>query len=96
MVRTTADLIQEFTCVSGFTASDEITLVFPAPATEEEIAQGKSTVIPFNGRVMKTATLAAGYCSARFNFHLQAQPIYDTDSPLVCFSPFFTCICNLN
>lgn len=90
MVRTTADLIQEFSCVSGFTASDEITLIFPAPATEEEIAQGKSAVIPWNGRVMKTATLAAGYCSTRFNFHLQAQPIYETDTPLVCYNLYFT------
>jgi tRNA(His) guanylyltransferase len=72
MIATTTDLMDAYHCVTGYTQSDEITLVFPAIhpkdslQVEEEIV---NKVIFFNGRTMKIASLIAGYCTARFNFH---------------------------
>ncbi|KAJ7364236.1 tRNAHis guanylyltransferase-domain-containing protein [Mycena albidolilacea] len=61
MAQTAADLLEYFPAASlAYTQSDEITLVFPATATGR----------PFNGRVGKLASLAAGYASTRFNHHL--------------------------
>ena len=89
MVMTTADLVTYFGASTGFTQSDEITLVFPAPVSTEDIEEEKNhpgnppKSAPFNGRMQKITSLAAGYCSIRFNYHLQNQPILDTDSDLV-------------
>ncbi|KAF7336777.1 Thg1 domain-containing protein [Mycena venus] len=61
MAQTAADLLQYFPAASlAYTQSDEITLVFPATESAR----------PFNGRVGKLASLAAGYASTRFNHHL--------------------------
>ncbi|KAJ7261790.1 tRNAHis guanylyltransferase-domain-containing protein [Mycena haematopus] len=61
MAHTAADLLAHFPAASvAYTQSDEITLVFPATGTPR----------PFNGRVGKLASLAAGYASTRFNHHL--------------------------
>ena len=94
MALATADLVNYFNCPTGFTQSDEITLVFPAAVTSEDIEleenetnrQPKS--MPYNGRLQKITSLAAGYCSARFNFHLQAQGVSDEDSDNVIFIYF--------
>ena len=59
MVKTTGDLVTKFNCPTGFTCSDEITLIFPAG------------IHSYNGRVQKLASVLAGYASARFNHHLQ-------------------------
>ncbi|PRP79675.1 hypothetical protein PROFUN_12573 [Planoprotostelium fungivorum] len=64
MIATAGDLVQYFSARSAFVASDEISLVFAA------IVDQKETNAIFNGRVVKVSTLAAGYCSARFNHHL--------------------------
>ncbi|KAF8206219.1 tRNAHis guanylyltransferase-domain-containing protein [Mycena galopus ATCC 62051] len=65
MAQTAADLLEHFPAASlAYTQSDEITLVFPATATAR----------PFNGRVGKLASLAAGYASTRFNHHLAKAP----------------------
>merc|ERR1719238_1320300 len=37
MVKATADLVTYFSCTTGFTQSDEITLVFPAAVTTEDL-----------------------------------------------------------
>ncbi|KAF7374724.1 Thg1 domain-containing protein [Mycena sanguinolenta] len=61
MVQTAADLLEQFPAASlAYTQSDEITLVFPATAAAR----------PFNGRIGKLTSLAAGYASTRFNHHL--------------------------
>lgn len=89
MINATADLVSYFNCTSGFTQSDEITLVFPAPVTQEDLEQEQKNPnkpkksAPFNGRIQKLASLAAGYCSVRFNYHLQNQPIIESDHPQV-------------
>ncbi|KAF9700089.1 hypothetical protein EKO04_001256 [Ascochyta lentis] len=61
MIATCTDLLAYFpTATVVYTQSDEITLVFPAGV------QG------FNERVQKLSSLAASYCSVRFNAHLAA------------------------
>ena len=57
MVNTTYDLLKEFKCNTGYTHSDEITLIFD-----------KGDHIR-NGNVTEIITLISGYCSVRFNYH---------------------------
>lgn len=68
MLHTTADLLRAFQPASAFTESDEISLVFGPPA------EGDVTRMPHMGNVAKILSILAGYCSARFNFHLSHQP----------------------
>jgi tRNA(His) guanylyltransferase len=71
MIKTTTDLINEFTAVTGYTHSDEITIIFKSTSTKEDFDSGlnKATHI-FDGRVIKLLTCMSGYCSVRFNYHL--------------------------
>lgn len=58
MAKTTEDMLQKFYfATTGYTHSDEITLIFPNGKTE-------------NGRMQKILTKMAGYCSARFNANI--------------------------
>jgi tRNA(His) guanylyltransferase len=59
MISTCSDLLKYFPQATvAYTQSDEITLVFPAG------------VQSFNERIQKLSSLAASYCSVRFNSHL--------------------------
>lgn len=59
MIAVSTDLLKYFPAATvAYTQSDEITLVFPAG------------VQSFNERVQKLSSLAASYCSVRFNAHL--------------------------
>jgi tRNA(His) guanylyltransferase len=71
MILTTMDLITEFTAITGYTHSDEITIIFNAVSTKDDCEKGlnKATHL-FDGRVVKLLTCMAGYCSVRFNYHL--------------------------
>lgn len=61
MMSTCSDLLKYFPRATvAYTQSDEITLVFPGG------------VQSFNDRAQKLASLAASYCSVRFNAHLTA------------------------
>ncbi|KAJ4381853.1 hypothetical protein N0V86_003219 [Didymella sp. IMI 355093] len=61
MIATSTDLLKYFPAATvAYTQSDEITLVFPTGV------QG------FNDRIQKLSSLAASYCSVRFNAHLVA------------------------
>jgi len=65
--------------IKPYTESDEITLIFPnIPAENQE-----KTTIAFNGKVQKIATLASGYCSVRFAYHLSQQKFEDNEKRLV-------------
>jgi tRNA(His) guanylyltransferase len=67
MFLTTYDLLTEFTAATGYTQSDEITLVFvPKPNADT----GEYPILPFNGKIQKLVSLTAGFASVRFNFHL--------------------------
>jgi tRNA(His) 5'-end guanylyltransferase len=76
MMHTTADLMKYFNPVAAYTESDEISLIFDAADNQDPSDPNfKETVdyqqrLLFRGRVMNIVTLAAGYCSVRFNYHL--------------------------
>lgn len=75
MVLTTKDLLNEFSAITGYTHSDEITIIFQKMLSEEEEAALKKEnkevpVHVFDGRVVKILTTMSAYCSVRFNFHL--------------------------
>lgn len=59
MVQTTIKLVEMFHAYTGYTQSDEITLVFPPREGESEIF--------FSGRVQKIVSILAGTVSAYFN-----------------------------
>lgn len=71
MINTTNDLVKKFNPTTGYTHSDEISLIFPPVCTKEEYdnKENKSTHL-FNGRVMKLCSILAGYCSSRFNWYV--------------------------
>ena len=69
MILTMNDCIDKFHAVTGYTHSDEITLIFP----QAKLLPGSSTERQthfFSGRVCKILTLVASYISVRFNYHL--------------------------
>jgi tRNA(His) 5'-end guanylyltransferase len=67
IVRTMTDTLNHFNAVTGYTQSDEITLIFtPTYNSKTE----KFNELPFNGRVIKITSLIAAYASVKFNFHL--------------------------
>eukprot|EP01050_Picozoa_sp_SAG11_P031450 SAG11_NODE_9775_length_881_cov_1.590793_1_plen_236_part_10 len=61
-------LIEKFTAVCAYTQSDEMTVLIP-PA---RVVRGQQQPHPYNGRLQKLATLAAGHVTALFNFRLAA------------------------
>ncbi|OTA86388.1 glycoside hydrolase family 55 protein [Hypoxylon sp. CO27-5] len=69
MIATCSDLLLNFfpRASVAYTQSDEITLVFP-----------EGGIQLFNERVQKLASLAASYCSVRFNAHLAAALASDS------------------
>ena len=70
MINTMNDLVNEFRAVTGYTQSDEISLIF-VPIVDSKTGEYRN--LPFNGRVIKLTSLMAGYASARFNYHLQQE-----------------------
>lgn len=83
MVLTTGDLVQRFHAQSGYTQSDEITLIWDAAVKEQseendgenerktgKKEREKNRVHLFGGRATKIASVLSGYCSTRFNYHL--------------------------
>lgn len=59
MVATASDLLMHFSeATLAYTQSDEITLTFPDGLKD------------FRGRVQKIVSIAAGFASTRFNYHL--------------------------
>lgn len=81
---TTLDLVKQFEAQTGYTHSDEITLIFNSKSSEDEYLeylekQSKNLLtkddkdLPihmFNGRIQKILSLVSSYCSVRFNYHL--------------------------
>lgn len=65
MVATMNDLVEKYSAVTGYTHSDEITLIFPA-CTEKQVHL-------YSGRIMKLTSILASYAATRFLFHLRTQ-----------------------
>lgn len=82
MHKTTADLLEEFTCPFGYTQSDEITLVFPPLEKDTSLPEYKIPSNTANGKIQKLASLAAGYCTARFQVHMRAQAFTPQEAKL--------------
>lgn len=77
MCMTLQDLVEEFEAQTGYTHSDEITLIFNAKCSEleelEYLESKNNKELPihmFRGRVQKILSLISSYCSVRFNYHL--------------------------
>jgi tRNA(His) guanylyltransferase len=87
-------LVKQFDAQTGYTHSDEITLIFNSKCREDEYLEylekqsknlltkdDKSLPIHmFNGRIQKILSLVSSYCSVRFNYHLVKliEPIKET------------------
>lgn len=76
---TTMDLISHFGAVTGYTQSDEITLIFiPNYKVKEKIKNGESGVKITNnqifaGRTQKIASLLSAFTTMTFNKHLKKE-----------------------
>lgn len=66
MILTTHDLVHEFSASSGYTHSDEITLVFSPCTTDRSTHQ-------FDGKVSKLLTTISSFATARFIFYLDGE-----------------------
>eukprot|EP01125_Pyxidicula_operculata_P010704 TRINITY_DN3525_c0_g1_i3.p1 TRINITY_DN3525_c0_g1~~TRINITY_DN3525_c0_g1_i3.p1 ORF type:complete len:249 (+),score=67.69 TRINITY_DN3525_c0_g1_i3:372-1118(+) len=73
---TLEDLVERFRPATGFTCSDEITLVYPL--WKDEKTGQMRTNMDHDGKVQKMATLTAGYASVCFYKHIREQ-IYEDD-----------------
>jgi tRNA(His) guanylyltransferase len=67
MLNTCSDLVVKFQAATGYTQSDEITLIFKF---EQD---GKENGNLYKGRIVKLATIASSYAAARFNYHMMKQ-----------------------
>lgn len=81
MVNTMNDMVKKFNAKTGYTHSDEISLVFPSlyrSLEECEKAGPRGKKHMHGGRTCKLVSLMAAYCSVRFNHHwaalLQVEP----------------------
>lgn len=77
MVNTMIDATTKFQAATGYTHSDEITLIFqPLVSSEEEwnkIPSDRRPTRAYSGRVFKLLTLLSGYVSTRFNVHIAKE-----------------------
>lgn len=93
MCKTMIDLVKEFDVQTGYTHSDEITLIFDSKCSKLEYNniladdEGKTHIKNhmFNGRIQKILTLISSFCSVRFNYHLDKliEPIADNYDELL-------------
>lgn len=74
MVLTMNDMVIKFSARTGYTHSDEITLIYPA-CEENQIHL-------YAGRVEKICSIMASYCTLRFNYHIaqSVKEINDNDA----------------
>ncbi|AAV50531.1 putative tRNA(His) guanylyltransferase [Acanthamoeba castellanii mimivirus] len=70
MVMTTIDTINKFGARTGFTQSDEITLIFDK-AIPDDFKKHITYNHLFNGRVSKLLSIVSSYVSVRFNHHFR-------------------------
>lgn len=82
MELTTIDLVEEFQAVTGYTQSDEITLVLPSfkdvtvddrKSTKHKLHKlvKKDWNHAYSGRIQKMVSLIAGFTTMKFNKHLE-------------------------
>lgn len=72
MIWTMNDMITKFNARTGYTHSDEITIIFSSVCTKEEFEKGENkSTHEYNGRIMKLCSIFASYCVNRFSYHLR-------------------------
>ena len=83
MIKVMNEMVKEFCATTGYTHSDEITLIFPAVCTAEEFEKNlnKSAHL-FDGRVNKLISVTASYCSVRFNANMRALMSIESNKDL--------------
>ena len=71
MILTTNDLVEKFHAQTGYTHSDEITVIFKAACSKEDWDGNtpEKREHSRSGRVTKLLTLMASYTAVRFNYH---------------------------
>ena len=69
MVQTTNDLVAKFGAVTGYTQSDEITLIFIPQFHDKDDEIINNQV--FGGRIQKMVSLIAAFTTMKFNKHLE-------------------------
>ena len=79
--------MQKFSCATGYTSSDEISLIFnaanhPVEHDQDRKQNAVDKVHPYNGRMQKLASVTAGVASARFNYHLNNPQNQWQDAPI--------------
>jgi len=80
MIQTMNDMMENFHAVTGYTQSDEITLIFAPACTREEFDNKTNKSVHIrNGRVMKICSVTASFCANRFTYNLFKfiEPIKD-------------------
>lgn len=94
MEKTTKDLVERFNAVTGYTGSDEITLVIPMSYTEKQVnslidCDGFELYKPvvtnqqiFTGRTQKIASLISSYTTMMFTKHFN-QSIVDFENMFI-------------
>jgi len=70
MVKTMNDMVSHFTARTGYTHSDEITLIFAKACGTDELDDPKHSVHMYNGRTHKICSIVSSFCAVRFNYHL--------------------------
>ena len=71
-IRTSADLLQRFSPLTVYYASDEISLVFDAcPQLDDSQKHPREHM--YSGRVQKLASVLASYTAAKFNQHMNEE-----------------------
>eukprot|EP01130_Rhizamoeba_saxonica_P004441 TRINITY_DN1814_c0_g1_i1.p1 TRINITY_DN1814_c0_g1~~TRINITY_DN1814_c0_g1_i1.p1 ORF type:complete len:221 (-),score=56.48 TRINITY_DN1814_c0_g1_i1:65-727(-) len=79
MLRTTEELVRRFQAYTGFTCSDEITLIFPLDPslTQEEL---ENREILHGGKIQKIVSLTAGYASTLFSRYILEENFDDNEN----------------
>jgi tRNA(His) guanylyltransferase len=78
MEETTKDLVAKFGAVTGYTQSDEISLIFKPSFKDKDGGITNNQI--FGGRVQKIASLVAAYTTMRFNEHLKNIALEELDN----------------
>ena len=85
MIKTMNHLLIKTTAITGYTHSDEISLIFPAMCTKSEYEDksNKSSHV-FNGRAYKICTTLSSLCSTSFIYFIQQKFNLANDEPPNC------------
>eukprot|EP01129_Flabellula_baltica_P017407 TRINITY_DN963_c0_g1_i1.p1 TRINITY_DN963_c0_g1~~TRINITY_DN963_c0_g1_i1.p1 ORF type:complete len:308 (-),score=85.61 TRINITY_DN963_c0_g1_i1:21-944(-) len=75
MVKTTEQLVDTFGAMSGYTCSDEITLIFPVDESLS-VEERAEKVLDYSGKIQKIVSLSAGLASSLFTLYIREE-VYD-------------------